>query len=76
MSGPLQIGQVSVKSHLPSRKIYLSQMTGWDFFQALHKLKIAFHGCEFWTFPHIELPVIFTEVASYNQVCFFTINLG
>ena len=33
MSGP--IGQLSFKSYLPSKKIYLSRMTGRDIFWAL-----------------------------------------
>ena len=32
---PLPIGQVSFKSFLPSKKIYLSQTTRQDFFQVL-----------------------------------------
>ena len=35
LAGPFSIGQVSFKSYLPSKKIYLSQTTGWDFFLAL-----------------------------------------
>ena len=29
---------MSIKSYLPSKKIYLSQITGWDFFRALVRL--------------------------------------
>ena len=31
--GPLTIGQVILRSYSPSEEIYLSQTTGWDFFQ-------------------------------------------
>ena len=35
LPGPWPTGQVSFKSYLPSKKIYVSQTTGQDFFQAL-----------------------------------------
>lgn len=36
MPGPLPIGQVRMESYLASRKIFLSQMTGWHFFEPWH----------------------------------------
>lgn len=37
LPGPLTIEQVSFKSYLPSKKIYLSETTGQDFFLVLMK---------------------------------------
>ena len=36
MPEPFPIGEVSFKSYLPSKKIFLSQTNQWDFIQALH----------------------------------------
>ena len=42
LPGPLPIGQVSFKSYLPSKKIYLSLTTIMDFFQALDFIVVLY----------------------------------
>ena len=38
----LLIGQVSFKSYLPSKKIHLSRITGWEFFRAQQKVPLLY----------------------------------